>query len=338
MKPEGLGLGHYRIVVLCVGAVSLHTALLAVEPFRAANRLGAVRRFNVAFASIQGGAMETMVGIPFPTMAMNEIVKPPDLVFLLASYETDPLVKRPLFPWLRRMWKAGVRLAALDYAPLLLAEAGLLSGRRATAHWTTLGAFAERHLDVAVEDRLFIINGNLATGAGQVSAIDLSMALLRDAVTPELLRNVQDELVLAPRITGDAPQQDRLADVIDANPRTLERAKYLMELHIEEPLPMEQIARKLGISLRELQRRFRQQIGQTPAECYRDIRLNRAVHLLCYSQLAIREIGMATGFPEPSTFFRAFRQRFKIGPQTYRARFLAEPNSPDGRRTRLEVS
>ncbi|MDQ2068200.1 helix-turn-helix domain-containing protein [Xinfangfangia sp. CPCC 101601] len=321
-----------QIAVLCIGEISLHTALLAVEPFRAANRTGGAKRFEISFLSIEGHIASTMVGIPLPTQSLADVAAMPELLFLLASYEDESLDKRALFAWLRRAKNAGSTIIGLDLAPFLMAEAGLLAHRAATAHWSTLNAFAERHPDIALTDRLFEIEGKIATSAGQIATLDLSMALLKARVPPMLYHAVQDELVYLPRVDNQVGQRRAGTDRQSELDPMLETAKAQMLAHIEDPLPLADIAAGAGLSLRDMQRRFRRETGQSPADYYRDLRLMKAVHLLLYSRLSIREVGLAAGFLQPATFFRAIRQRYNKGPQELRSSFLADNARPDGRK------
>ena len=333
-------MGAYRVAILSVGEVSLHSALLAVEPFRAANRLGQRQPFQIEFVGLTGGTLQTMIGIPLPVRACAEITEPLDLVFVLACYETEPRDKPRLLAWLRAMRQKGALIAGLDAAPLLLAEAGLLANRRATAHWSALDALAERHPEVQLEEALYVIDGTIATCAGQIAVLDLALALLKRVVSPEMFQAVQDDLVVRPRAPDGEGQRQRKPPALrqgDPNgersgDRALIQARALMAAHIEEPLALAEIASRVGLSLRELQRRFRGQLGRSPIEAYRSLRLERALHLLHYSELSIREIGIATGFDDPSTFYRAFRARYGQSPQALRIAFRSAPAMPNGRR------
>lgn len=274
-----------------------------------------------------------MIGVPLPTCAIADLTCPVDIAFVLACYDTDEADKAPIFSWLRTLRQKGAIIAGLDFAPLMMAEAGLLANKRATSHWSTLGAFSERHMDVEVEDALYLIDGNIATCAGQIAALDLSMALLKRMVAPDMYESVQNELVYRPGDRHrDAQRPPAGADIPQAD-RGIANARSIMEAHIEDPLSVEEIARRIGLSKRELQRRFQRLLRRSPIDFYREIRLKRALNLLQYSRLTIREIGIATGFAEPSTFYRAIRERFQKGPQEVRASFHAGPSVPDGRRT-----
>lgn len=335
MLRIGCEIGHlmdiFRIAMLCVGEISLHTALLAVEPFRAANRLGPGKPFEIDFVGLTGGVLHSMIGLPLATRAVAEIGSNANLALILACYDTESSEKPRLFSWLRALRKRGAQIAGIDYAPLLLAEAGLLTNRRATAHWSALAAFSERHADIRVEDALYVIDGDIATCAGQIATLDFSLALLKPHVSAEMFQAVQDELVYRARDRGDQPQRPSRIETQRRGDPALTKAIALMEAHIEYPLPVTQIARQVGLSERELQRRFRGHICQGPTLYYRDIRLNRAFNLLQYSALSVREVGLATGFADHSTFYRAFRSRFHQSPQNLRAGFRAASATPHGR-------
>lgn len=322
----------YRIAILCVGEVSLHTALLAAEPFRAVNRLSPCNQFEIEFLGQGNEPLKTMIGIPLPARPMALAEPPFDLIFVLACYETVDIDRTTLFAWLRVMRQKGAMIAGLDLAPLLMAEAGLLGNRQVTSHMTTRDAFAERHPHVRVCDALFIIDRNIATCAGQIATLDLSMTLLRRVVSTAMYKAVQDELVYTPREGNPEGQASPVTPDESMADRLLAGAQSLMHAHIEDPLPITEIARQVGSSERELQRRFQRRLGRSPADFYRDLRLRKAMDLLQYSSLTIREIGIATGFADPSAFYRGFRNRFGKGPQDWRSSFNAEPSFPNGRR------
>ncbi|MDQ7249755.1 GlxA family transcriptional regulator [Dongia sedimenti] len=312
---------------------SLHSGLLAVEPFRAANRLSKQAHYNVDIISVDGAALRTSLQIQVQATGSFQSDTRYDLVLIVISYEPAAQYKRKLFSWLRRQARFGAHICCIDYAPLLLAECGLLRGYTATAHWTTIEAFRDRYPDTKVVEQLYVVDRDRSTCAGQLSVLDYSLSMLEKLSGEVLARAVNNDLVYIGMRNGAAAQRRLInEDHWRGNP-ILARASELMIQAIEEPLTLETVARFCGVSLRELQYLFKRYLGRSPSDFYMELRLNRAKELLLYSGLSIRETGLACGFASESTFFRAFRGRFDTTPMKMRSTFHRAPATRDGRRT-----
>ena len=159
------------------------------------------------------------------------------------------------------------------------------------------------------------------------------MALLKRLVEAEMYETVQNKLDY--RLGGrhrDAQRPSPVADILQVD-RSMANGRSILEAHFEDRLSVEEIAMRVSLSKRELQRRFQRLLRRSSIDFYREIRLKRALNPLQYSGLTIREIGIAAGIAEPSTFYRAIRERFQEGPQEVWVSFHAGPSVPDGRRT-----
>ncbi|OJT95808.1 MAG: hypothetical protein BGN83_17175 [Rhizobium sp. 63-7] len=320
----------FSIALACVEP-ALHAALLSIEPFRAANRLSKAPLFQIDFLSPDDGRRPSM-DIALPVTASLDDARTYDLVLLHSSYEFSGDSKGALFRWLRRQAAARIHICALDAAPLLLAEAGLLKGYRATSHWSTIPSFRELHPETEVVEQLFVVDRDRSTCAGQLASLDLSLHMLERFCGRALMEVVANEIVY-PDARADHGLQRQIVNntTWQTNP-ILARAQRLMQETIEEPLSIEDLAARCEISVRELQYLFRKYLKASPKSYYLTFRLQRAKELLLYSTMSVGETGLACGFSSPGTYFRAFRARYETSPTHYRRAFREKGERPDGRR------
>lgn len=290
------------------------------------------RLFNIDFVSIDGQPIGTNLDILIPANATLDTPQTYDLVLLHSCYGIGGQGKGALFRWLRRQAAAGAHLSGLDAGALLLAEAGLLDGYKATSHWSTLASFRELYPDTEVVEQLFVVDRNRSTCAGQLACLDFALFML-DRFCGRALRDIVANDLVYPAVRPETGEQRQILNghAWHTNPILL-RAQKLMQDRIEDPLSIGVIANKCGISQRELQHLFRKHLKASPKNYYITFRLQRATELLLYSSLSVRETGIASGFMSAATYFRAFRTRFKTSPMHYRRAFQVGASVPDGRR------
>lgn len=322
---------QHSIAVVCIEP-SLYATLLAIEPFRAANRMSKSRLFTIEFVSIDGQCTNTNLDISIPATATIDAPTTYDLVLLYSSYAWGGQGKASLFRWLRRQASAGAHLCGLDAGGLLLAEAGLLNGFKATGHWSTLASFKELYPETEIVEQLFVVDRNRSTCAGQAACLDYALFML-DRFCGRVLRDVVANEMIYPSVKSETGQQRQIinGNAWHSNPVLL-CAQKLMQDNIEDPLSIQAMANECRISQRELQHLFRKHLKASPKNYYITFRLQRAKELLLYSTLSVRETGLASGFTSSATYFRAFRARFNTSPMHYRRSFQVNSSTPDGRR------
>ncbi|MGX9115850.1 GlxA family transcriptional regulator [Mesorhizobium sp. BHbsci] len=299
---------------------SLHSAFLAIEPFRAANRVSKSAPFSIDLLSADPATPPASMDIKFPMTATFDEDRKFDLVILLVSYSVADEAKGKLFGWLRRQSAAGAHLCGMDTGPLLLAEAGLLDGYDATCHWTALASLRELSANTRIVEQLYLIDRNRSTCAGQAASLDYSMAMLRHMCGDALYHLVRNELIYTPRLPEFRQREIVNPQPFMTNP-VLNGAQRIMQETVESPLDIDTVAQKCGISVRELQYLFQRHLSTTPKKRYIALRLQRAKELLLYSSMSIRETGLASGFATPSAYYRAFFANFQTSPQDYRSAF-----------------
>ena len=313
----------FDIVFLLLPNFSMIALYSALEPLRVANRF-AGDLFSWRFASMDGTAVTASNAIPVSVTESMHAVGRPNLVMVCASYDHQQAITRDLQRVLRKWDGAGVWLGGLDTGSIVLAEAGLLDGRRATCHWETLGAMREDYPRVSVTDALYEIDGPRLTSSGGTAPLDLMLAWIGSLHGRDLATRVADSLVHARH--ADAPGGTR----IPARTRygvddvALLAAISAMENHLEDVLQLEDLADAAGVSSRQLERRFKQSLGMSPIRFYLSLRLERAEHLLMYSRLSVRDAGLASGFSSIAQFSRAYKARYGLAPSHHRRKLAAD--------------
>ncbi|RKF17198.1 GlxA family transcriptional regulator [Roseovarius spongiae] len=281
-----------------------------LEPLRAANDVAREALFDWRIVTPDGAPARSSSDIQvLPHGALRDLPEC-DYLFVHASY--DHL--RHDTPETRRALRAAAGRAGtvvgLDTAPWLLAAAGLLDGRHATLHWDMLDAFAERFLKVEVERARALRDGPFVTCAGAMSALDLTLDLIaRHAGTATRL-DVEDQFMHS----GDRGP----AQVVPEGDPLVRRALALMREHVERPLPLSAVARRLTCQPRTLDRRFRRALGAPPGAVYRHLRLSEARKLLDGTQLGIAEIAVRCGYDSPAALARAVKARYGRAPSALR--------------------
>ncbi|MFF5860684.1 GlxA family transcriptional regulator [Streptomyces sp. NPDC012751] len=224
---------------------------------------------------------------------------------------------------LRRAARMGKRIAALSTGTFLLAEGGLLDGIPVAAHWSLADELVRRHPSVQVRlDALYVDSGSIVTSAGASAGLDLCLHLVRRDLGAEVATRAARRLLLPPRRPGG---QAPFAAVPDhpALPRGSRFADLLgwIDDNLAADLSLDAMARRCGLNVRTLSRRFPQEVGATPRQWVTRARVRKARELLASSDLPVESVARAAGFTSLSTFRARFHQVVGLTPNGYRASF-----------------
>jgi len=218
-------------------------------------------------------------------------------------------------------WLRGVevrRATSVCTGAYVLAEAGLLDGRRATTHWGRTDDFARRYPKVKLDaDRIFIRDGEVWTSAGITAGIDLALALIEDDLGAEIARGVAQQLVVHQRRPGGQSQFSALLEMGGRSGRFAELMDW-MRGHLAEPLPVERLADQAAMSPRNFARAFAADTGTTPAKAVERLRLEAARTAVETSHAPIDRVAEGVGFGDPERMRRAFLRAFGQPPQALR--------------------
>jgi transcriptional regulator GlxA family with amidase domain len=241
-----------------------------------------------------------------------------DYVFVCAGEAALTCRDALLFAWLRRQASHGATIGGISSGAFLLARAGLLDGRRATTHWFYAAAFAEEFPHIDLRPTLFEIDGNRVTCGGATAAIDLMHRLFSTDHGCELADSVS-EWFLHKDIRDGEHAQRQLHDPDSGLRPSVQRALHAMNEDFDAPKPRAVLARIAGVSERQLDRLFLDELGETVSNSYLRLRLNRARDLVLQSAMPHLEIAYACGFPSASSFSKAYRAAFGLPPSRDRA-------------------
>lgn len=227
-----------------------------------------------------------------------------------------------LIAWLREHGPRAERLVSVCTGAALLADAGLLDGRRATTHWAYCESLARRHPKVTVEpDPIYVRDGNVATSAGVTAGIDLSLALVEEDLGREAALTVARHLVVFLRRPGNQAQFSAQLSAQTARREPLREVQHWITEHPGEDLSVEALAARARLSPRHFARAFQAETGTTPGRYVERVRVEHARRLLEDTADGVEEISRACGYGTPEAMRRAFLKSLGTAPAEYRRRF-----------------
>jgi transcriptional regulator GlxA family with amidase domain len=220
--------------------------------------------------------------------------------------------------FVRGMAKRGIRIASVCSGAYILAEAGLLDGRRATTHWQRTRHFVASYPRVKLEaDRIYTRDGNIWTSAGITAGIDLSLAMVAEDYGDEIAQRTAKQLVLYHRRSGGQSQFSSLLELKAQTGRFGSLLAWARE-HLDAPLTVEDMAEQAGMSSRHFTRAFIAETGTTPSKAVERLRIEVARQRVQSSSEAIERVAQTTGFRDPERMRRAFIRAFGQPPQSLR--------------------
>jgi transcriptional regulator GlxA family with amidase domain len=211
--------------------------------------------------------------------------------------------------------KSSRRTASICTGAFVLAEAGILDGRRATTHWAFARNMQTQFPKVKVqEDRIFIVDGSVWTSAGMTSCIDLCLAMVESDLGVDIARNVARKMVVYHRRTGGQSQFSALLELQPKSDR-IQDALAFAKKNLKSDLSVEVLADAARLSPRQFSRAFRSETGQSPAKAVENLRVEAARILMEEAQHPVDVIARETGFSDPERMRRAFLRAFGQPPQ-----------------------
>ena len=220
--------------------------------------------------------------------------------------------------FVRAIAKRGVRVASVCSGAYILAEAGVLDGRRATTHWQRTRHFLGAYPKIKLEpDRIFVRDGNIWSSAGISAGIDLALALVAEDFGDEIAQKTARQLVLYQRRSGGQSQFSSLLELKAPTGRFTALLTWARE-HLDAPLTVEDLAEQAGMSSRHFARAFIAETGTTPSKAIERLRIEVARQRVQSSSEAIERVAESTGFRDPERMRRAFIRAFGQPPQSLR--------------------
>jgi transcriptional regulator GlxA family with amidase domain len=245
-----------------------------------------------------------------------------DTLLIAGTPEVSCLLCDPaLQDWVRTMAPRVRRLASVCTGAFLLAESGLLDGRRATSHWDYCDWLARDYPSVNVEpDRIFVRDGSISTSGGVTSGIDMVLSMVEEDWGSEVALLVARYLVVFLKRPGGQSQFSAYLTSEATRPELKDLQAWII-LHLTSDLRVEALAERMCMSTRNFARFFLTETGMTPAKFVEMARIDAARQYLGSTSLSIEIVADKSGFGDPERMRRAFIRQLGVNPQSYRERF-----------------
>ncbi|MBI3107063.1 MAG: DJ-1/PfpI family protein [Candidatus Rokubacteria bacterium] len=271
--------------------------LLVVPPVDELDLVGPVEVFGTANRLLGGGRKPYAVEVV--TTAPDRRVEGESGLSLLAHRHYRDAGGRAdsLFGWLRRVAATTRRLGSVCVGAFLLAGAGILDGRRATAHWRYAREFADRYPRVAVDPRpTWVQDGNIYTSAGISAGMDLALAWVEEDFGTAAALKVARELVLFLRRPGGQDQLSVALETQASHTRSMHELQVWMTEHLDQPLSVDALADRVAMSARNFARVFTREFGTSPGHYLLLVRVEAARRLLEQTDRSLEQVANASGF------------------------------------------
>lgn len=299
--------------------------LAAVTAFELANVVLEERAYDVTVLSEAGGLVMSSAGIRVDSQPFGDNAY--DTVMFGSGVEID-ITSAALTAFVGRSLKTSRRIAAPCTGAFILAQAGVLDGRRATTHWRFAHDLQRRFPKVAVEeDQIFIVDGPIWTSAGMTATIDMALAMIEKDHGAEVSRTVARKLVIYHRRAGGQSQFSTLLD-LDPKSDRIQKAIDHANAHLRHPLTVDELADVAGLSPRQFSRAFSAETGQSPAKAVEHLRVEAARLLLEKGRLSLDVIAQEVGFSDRERMRRAFVRTTGQPPQALRRLSRDTPRRP----------
>lgn len=316
-----------RIGVFAPQGCSLLSYGAIAEPFLQANQLLAQQKYHLTLLSSAELCLAPSAEATCNRFDEGLLANLQDYDLLIVIAEKPPLqalstaIKKALQRYYQQ--QAG-KLLAVKAGVWWLLDSGIGLQQKMVVHWSLMDDFKDCYPDVSLSHDLYQTDLRLSSCAGQLAIVDYLLGYLDRQEGASLANQISDHLCMD-RVRGGSERQRLPSQSLggeDLQPR-LTMAIDLMENNIEEPLATEQIAERVSISRRQLERLFKRYINTMPARHYLQIRLKRAQHLLQTSNKSIVQIGLICGFSSGPHFSSAYKSFYQTTPRQERAKWLS---------------
>jgi len=311
-----------RCVFVLLDQFAMLPLTCALDAFHATNRLLPVPAHEWLITSIDGHPVTAANGQELAVASSLVETAPDDTILLIGGETMRYPNEGPVVAWLRQQFRQGAQIIAVASAPILLARAGLLTGKMATITEACRASFREEFPAVDLSTSPYLIQGRIVTVAGGIIMLDLIIALLAERHGGLLAHSLTRAMGQNKSLIGNWGLNSSVNSSEVLRHPKMAAVIQLMEDNTEDPLPLSHLAIKVGISIRQLERLFRRYLGLSPKRYYMQVRLEKARNLLQQTDMPVIEIAIACGFQSPSHFARWYKFQYGLSP--YRDRFTQQ--------------
>jgi transcriptional regulator GlxA family with amidase domain len=298
------------------------------EVFAAARKLCVARGlpdpYRLSLISPRGGEITTSAGVGLRTLPLAALQgKPIDTLVVVGGFGSRQAVhEATLIGWIAERARHARRVCSVCTGAFLLAEAGLLDGRRAVTHWWASDEMQKRYPGVCVDpDPIFLRDGKIWTSAGVTAGIDLALALVEEDLGHTAALRVARHLVVFLKRPGGQSQFSAMLQTQARDDGCFSELHDWIAQHLADDLRVETLAGRAGMSPRNFARVYAQRTGATPAKAVELLRLEAARRALEETAAPIESIARRCGFGDEERMRRSFLRRLGVPPRQYRSRF-----------------
>ena len=298
----------------------VNSFILAQESLRIINQYKLDEIFKSKIVSEEGKNVRSSNGMWWkPNYSLKDLFIPDYLVIFGGNLPIQKISKNILSS-IRHFHKKGSKLIAVDTGAFCIAEAGIISKKtKICLHWEAKKNFIERYPYKEVVDEKYVLNDNgIYFSSGGVSILDLFLKIISDLKGKNFAKEVSDALIYEPHenLLEASHNYRNTSDNLICN-----RVIKIMEENIDTPIKMRDIAKKVNISLRSIERYFLEYLGVTPIKFYLSLRIKNARNLLFYDEYKIADIANMCGFNYNSMFINTFKKFYNKTPSEFRKYF-----------------
>lgn len=311
----------HSVAVLVLPDVVAFDTFIATHVFGDKRPHGGVAKYRMVICTPTPGLVPMAVGVPILIQAGLEALAEAGTIVIPGRADADAPVEPAVLEALRAAAARGARIVSICTGAFVLAQAGLLDGRRATTHWAFCELLEERFPDVSVDPRvLYIDDGTVLTSAGMAAGLDLCLHVVRGDHGAEVANAIARRMVVAPHRSGG--QAQFINQPIPVTRDTVLQATQQWALErLAEPLTVDALARHANTSARHFTRRFHAEFGITPLRWLLQERVRLAQRLLEQTDLSIQRIAERTGLGSAVSLRRNFTEIVGTTPLGYRQTF-----------------
>ncbi|MGM8061175.1 helix-turn-helix domain-containing protein [Vogesella indigofera] len=281
--------------------------------------------YRLQVCAAEPGALTTSAGFGLTLPAGLEALQQADVVIVPSWRDPAETAPAPLLAALQAAHARGARIVGLCLGAYVLAQAGLLDGRRATTHWAYAEDFARRFPAVTVDaDVLYLDDGPLLTSAGTAAGLDCCLHLLRQLSGAEAANSVARRLVTPPHRQGGQAQYIEQPLPVSAGGGRLAGLLDWVRANLDQPHSLDSLAARALMSRRSFTRHFRQLTGGTVHAWLLAERLALCQRLLEAGSLPVERIAQQAGFGSPASLRLHFRKAFGVAPSEWRQTFVGD--------------
>ncbi len=312
-----------KVVILAPQGVQSLDVVGPAEIFwEAARRLGDPDAYQVEVMGVSDQPIRGTGALRFlPDRTIHQPDEPIDTLLVAGDpsfRELDPAVIR----WLARRAPETRRYGSICTGVFLLAEAGLLEGRRVTTHWECADKLRRDYPGLDIDsDQIFIREGQLSTAAGVTAGIDLALAMVEEDHGRDIALIVARYMVVFLKRPGGQSQFSAHLTAQTADKGPIRSIADHILMHLRSDLSVDALSGRANMSTRNFSRVFFRDMGVTPADFVEAARLDAARRLLQDSAMPLQRIADRCGFADLHSMRRVFRRTLGVGPTDYRSTF-----------------